>query len=292
MVDPGTGLAVLGSAPVVMKILGPTADYVGDGLQHWTERRIENVQRVFRKAEHKLGEEGLNRSGAVPPRVLKEILSEGSFCDDELGAEYLGGVLASSKSGVPRDDRGAALASLVGRLSTYQLRGHYLMYATARRWLTEADSSGAKINLGLPQDQKKFGRFFVPFQDWSQAMDFSAEEENDPGILVHIVTGLMREGLLGAYATGPAGRLSKAVPDTEFPEEGGIIFEVSLLGIELFVMAHGYRGAKAPKTVIKTAVLDFEIEESIELGSDSQWLRSAADNVPLPESAVGDQPDG
>lgn len=67
----------------------------------------------------------LRRPGAVPPKVLKGIIGEAPFCDDELSAEYFGGVLASSRTGVSRNDRGAAFAALVGRLSAYEIRAHF-----------------------------------------------------------------------------------------------------------------------------------------------------------------------
>jgi hypothetical protein len=96
--DPGTGLTVLGAAlgskELVVKILGPTADYLGAGLKDWTERATMNVQRVFYQAAKKLG----NRIGS------------------EIG----------------RDDRGAAHVALIGRLSAYQIRSHYFFYSIIR----------------------------------------------------------------------------------------------------------------------------------------------------------------
>src|SRR6185437_1579732 len=51
MVDVGTGLAALGGAELskemLAKLLGPTADYVGVGVQAWTEKRLANVRAVF-----------------------------------------------------------------------------------------------------------------------------------------------------------------------------------------------------------------------------------------------------
>jgi hypothetical protein len=83
----GTGLtilgAALGSAKLAEKLLGPTADYLGQGLKHWTEKRVTNIQNIFRIAANRLGED-LDKEDAVPPRVLKGILDEGSFCDDPL----------------------------------------------------------------------------------------------------------------------------------------------------------------------------------------------------------------
>lgn len=65
--------SAIGSAKLVEKILGPTADYVGGGIQNWTRKRVENVAKIFGHAERKLGTR-LESEGAVPPRVLKEIL--------------------------------------------------------------------------------------------------------------------------------------------------------------------------------------------------------------------------
>jgi hypothetical protein len=67
---------------------------------------------------HKLVERLLDAGLRVPrgparegrpasPKVIKAILDDGSFCDDELTASYFGGVLASSKTEVGCDDRGA-----------------------------------------------------------------------------------------------------------------------------------------------------------------------------------------
>src|SRR6266404_2227164 len=133
--DANTGLTILGTAigskTVVEKLLGPTAEYIGVGLKNWTEKRVNNLARIFENAQKRLGG-NLNDPGSVPPRVLKEILAEGSFCDDELSAEYFGGVLASSRSEIPRDDRGAAFARLVSRLTSYQIRTHFLLYAVIK----------------------------------------------------------------------------------------------------------------------------------------------------------------
>jgi hypothetical protein len=98
----------------VEKNLGPTAEYLGGGLRAWTEKRVQNVATIFNKAQEKLGPE-IEKAGSVPPRVLKEVLDEGSFCDDELTAEYFGGILASSRTPSGRDDRGRHIC--VSRLS-------------------------------------------------------------------------------------------------------------------------------------------------------------------------------
>lgn len=122
----------------LQKLLGPTADYLGGELQEFTKRRIENFGKIFQNADQKLGDRS-NTHGSVPPRVLKEILNEGSYSEDESATEYFGGVLASSRTSIGRDDRGARIAKLVARLSTYQLRSHLLIYSTIRHLFREDD---------------------------------------------------------------------------------------------------------------------------------------------------------
>jgi hypothetical protein len=122
----------------IAKLLGPTAEYLGDGLRDFTKRRAENISRIFQKASEKLGNR-IETPGEVPPRVLKAVLNEGSFCDDELAAEYFGGVLASSRTEQGRDDRGARIAKILDGLSTYQIRAHYLIYATIKQTFAAAN---------------------------------------------------------------------------------------------------------------------------------------------------------
>ena len=75
------------------KLLGPTADYLGDGLRDLlTRRRGESIGRIFSNASTKLGSQ-LDEPGQVPPRVLKTVLNEGSYCEDPVALEYFGGVL-------------------------------------------------------------------------------------------------------------------------------------------------------------------------------------------------------
>lgn len=240
VVEPGVGLTVLGSAPIVLKILGPTADYVGDGLQSWARQRTENVRRIFIRAEHRLGEEGLERPGAVAPRVLKQVLEDGSYCDDELGQEYFGGILASSKSSMPRDDRGATLAALAGRLSQYQLRCHYVMYAHAQRLLV-----GSDLNLGMDAERAAHGTIFMPWSVWNAGMALDEDEqERTVDIVEHCLAGLVRESLIDSDGIGWGDEevLGEFRPECIFPAPGGLVFVISLLGIELFTQAHGIPG--------------------------------------------------
>lgn len=113
------------------KLLGPTAEYLGIGLRDFTRKRAETVAKVFGNAASKV-QGGLDEEGLVPSKVLKQIVDVGSFADDPIEIEYLGCVLALSRSTVARDNRGAALAKEVDSLSNYQLGCHYLIYSSIK----------------------------------------------------------------------------------------------------------------------------------------------------------------
>lgn len=105
-IDPGTAAIVASSLLLAKeplnKLLGPTLDYFGKELGSFAKKRTENIGRIFQKAIKKLGSK-IDEPGQIHPKLLKSLILDGSFCDDELTAEYYGGVLASSRSGVNRD---------------------------------------------------------------------------------------------------------------------------------------------------------------------------------------------
>jgi hypothetical protein len=229
MVDPGTAIELVIGATGV-KVLGPTASYVGEGIKEWTERRVANVQRVFKSAEDKLGAE-LDRPGAVPPRVLKAVLDQAQFAEDELVAEYLGGVLASSRSEVGRDDRAAATAALIGRLSSYALRTHYVLYAAARPAFVGA---GVDFHTGYEGDL-----LFISESGYDLAMEFSeAEDAMADTIIPDVMFELSHEELIQPYwVCGKAeqlrGRANADAPDA------GYLFKPSQRGVILYCVALG-----------------------------------------------------
>jgi hypothetical protein len=231
-VDPGTGLTVLGtavgSAKILEKILGPTAEYLGTGMRDWTERGIKNVSRIFQKTAALLGDR-IEDPGSVPPKVLKEILAEGAFAEDELSSDYFAGVLASSKSEVNRDDRGAAFAALVGRLSTYQIRSHFIFYSLVRKVF-----SGKAFNLAA--EGRNECEIFVPLSLFVSAMEFGTTEAPE-ALLPHVLFGLQRESLIEAnFQYGPVDTIRRRYAQAD---SDAIIVTPSALGAELFLWAHG-----------------------------------------------------
>ena len=182
--------------------------------------------------------------------MLKGVLEEGPFCDDELGAEYFGGVLASSRTAAGRDDRGACLVGLVGRLSTYQIRSHFIFYSAVH-----ALYQGSTENIGVVGGRHRL-RTFIPFGTYLGAMDFDADEnKNVQGILEHAMFGLSREALIeGPFLYGGADGLRQLY---QAAEEPGIVFAPSALGVELFLWALGKGGVFSARNILDTSRRQF-----------------------------------
>jgi len=157
-------------------------------------------------------------------------LQEGAFCDDELSAEYFGGVLASSRSEIPRDDRGAAILSLVSRLTTFQISAHCIFY-----YLFKVLFDGKPLSPTIESNVLKM-MIFVPRATFFEAMEFSDRE--DINVLTsHVMFGLRKEELIGVhFAYGAVDNIQRYWVDADCP---GLILEPSTLGVELFLWAYG-----------------------------------------------------
>ncbi|MDQ3951852.1 MAG: hypothetical protein M3279_02635 [Actinomycetota bacterium] len=261
MVEPGTAItavaAIAGAAkigaPLVQRVLGPTPDMLGNELAEWTEHRLRNVGRIVEKAGQKLPPD-TDPEGAVPPRVLARIIADGSFCEDTVAVEYLGGVMASSRSGVSRDDRGATLAATIGRMSTYELRAHYIFYKAAHDLL-----KGTDVDLRTSAGRIESGRIFLPSTDFGIAMAFSPPE-SPTDVLLHTLTRLKQEDLIGSqWGFGPP----ESVATFGQVPEHGVVYEVSLHGIQLFAWAFGHTADAV--SVFLNESSDFEMDPPLEV---------------------------
>ncbi len=263
MVDLGTGLTILGGAiggaEVAKKILGPSADYVGEQLKQWTEKAHKNLSKIFENGSRKIGDR-LNESGQVPPKVLKGILDHGAWCEEDLQVEYFGGVLASSRSGTSRDDRGAYYTSLIARLSTYQLRAHYLAYHSFKKHF-----NGIAFNVGDSKDRRSM-RIFIPFSTFIEALDFTAEElKGFVGLSSHAIWGLNKEDLIEHFQFGPVEHMRTHFEGVSGP---GILMCPTILGVELFMWAYGY--GQLTMNDFFLSDVTFDDDQNIPIGSSTR----------------------
>lgn len=233
----GAGLAVIGSKDILVKILGPTADYVGGEVKNFVTKCNVNLDNIFIRAQKKL-DNRIDEDGQVSPRVLKHVIDEGRFCEDSIVADYYGGVLASSKSEIERDDRGVAVLAIIKSLSVYQLRLHYIFYS-----LVHSMYKGKGKSLGTDCTQMSI---YIPVSVYLEAMSFSSSE-NAVAILVHSVEGLVRSSLVESnFSYCSKEHLAKTFPAATEP---GVIMAPSVFGAEVFLWGQGVKGATGHEVI-------------------------------------------
>lgn len=229
----------MGSVPeqiatqLVINVTGRALTWAGQQLWKLATEGDENAKRVLDKAETKLSDEA-RRNGPVSLRVFKEFLEQAPFIEDELTADYFGGVLASSRTGIDRDDRGAAFAQMIGRLSSYQLRAHYIAYATWKKLFND----GAFDDVHEDEVEERIAkRMFLPRESWFRAMEYTELEDPDD-LTAHVFNGLAREGLIQQYSYIEASKQYRDTLNYRL-ETSGLLMEPTDLGYELFLWANG-----------------------------------------------------
>jgi hypothetical protein len=161
-------------------------------------------------------------------------MDAGSYCEDEISAEYYGGILASSRSEDSKDDRGVPLIDLLKSLSTYQIRTHYIFYSLIRRVYLD---SPHEINIS----SDRMG-VFIPNIVYKNAMNIPPDD-NKGIIASHSIIGLFQKGLISEkYFSGNVEYLKSRILSKQLQDLitcPGIIFFPTHIGIYLFLWANG-----------------------------------------------------
>lgn len=213
---------------LLTRLLGPAADVVGE---QWAARiRERNLLRLLEKTAAR------EREGTVHPRLAAQTFDAAQYAEDELVTEYFSGVLSSSQEPDGKNDAGVPWTALVSRLSSDQIRLHFIVYASSRP-VFQSDSSLQKISaihnkemvLDLASAIESFGG-----GDWNDALWVRWSDAVD---------GLMREGLIGgAYHYGPRDDvISKYTKGKKLDVEHDAVFrfQTTIHGARLFVWAVG-----------------------------------------------------
>jgi hypothetical protein len=224
---------------ILTRALGQAADEVGATLGRYTPRQIDNIAAVTVAASAKSGR---SPEAQTSMRAAMRIAEEAALAENEAMTEYLSGILASARSPDGSDDRAVGWSALVARLSSDQLRMHFLLYAALRQHL-----------LGRHEDTTDTicaESCFVSYVALYKAMEWPRGE--GPRFL-DALFGLNSEDLVGAHwAYGPAESLESRFK-LRFPD-GGVVFQASRAGLGLWLWGAGY----GPRRV--TDALDPELE--------------------------------
>lgn len=221
------------SRSLLVRVLGPSADAVDDALRSYSERQLRNVQRIVECAAAIAG--SLVEGAVVNLRVAHVVLADGSYCDDELTAHYLGGLLAASRTPQGRDDRAVCWSKLVAGLSSLQIRAHYLLY---REWAArlriigvyELGVEAGRIQATMEISWNAFAKVLVG--------DFEVDE-NDA--MSHAIGGLIGAGLLD---------------DSFLYNDEFVRVTPSIAGLELYGWAQGLPGLSPRGFASRARVFD------------------------------------
>jgi hypothetical protein len=223
---------------LLIRLLGPAMDEYGDQLREMVARqRASRAEKLLRKA----AEKSESREGTVPPRVAYRVLEDGTLSDDEIMAEYLSGVLAGSRSPGGRDDRAVVWSDLVSRLSSLQLRAHYVLY---REW-AEGLRGRTDVYLAGASDRPK-ATIVLDLNEFVSVVNDPENPLPATEMLLHIIWGLERVGLIGDFQYGPSSKLEQE-PRPAFPYF--LEAQPTVSGIELWGWAAGVPGLEASRFV-------------------------------------------
>jgi hypothetical protein len=221
--EPTTTIFAVCGGKLAYDVLGPSAKYLGEEVRGLAQVGAQNIKRVFEHAQKRNLELG-KTSGTVAPRLLHPILQSAYFCEDELVASYLGGVLSSARTEVNRDDRPVGIVRMIDGLSSYALRIHCLVYSSVVAFPRES-----------PKDMFKWLRnghgVTVLFDESKlrEKMDF-VDGENPEEIMEHAFLSLDAHDLLSEGHRHF--RLHKPGINARF-------CRLSLRGVELFCWGNG-----------------------------------------------------
>jgi hypothetical protein len=218
-------------------VLGPPAKALGRHFERQVERWSESAEakRVLKLAAQK---SDTSAPGSVPPRVAAAVLEAAQYSDDEFVAEYLSGVLASSRTPDGKDDRGVAWSALVGRLSSDALKLHYALYSFLRGKMRGQDADVVS--------EWCRRHIVMRYMDLLPALGLSVSDEGAQRTL-DAAYALQREGLIEKLTHGTADHLTgHPYGQYALPEAHGmLIVTTSIQGIQLFLQGHGYGGVWA-----------------------------------------------
>jgi hypothetical protein len=210
------------------------------GIDPLASRSESRIRRVLTKALAKAG----NRTPGWDERTVIKALSEVATTDDVVVCDYLAGVIASSDG----TDSGVSAVAQIGRLTSLQLRLHYVIYRQV--WRSESESASLS-DLRSHQAVAADLDLFLALDPLLAALDIGG---GDAGVR-HVLSALhvlAREDLIRghsdagpsdlrkfavAYEIGEPGRLSE-LRSREFPCRG-LICRPTPVGIELFLRGCG-----------------------------------------------------
>ena len=170
------------------RAFGPFADAFGAEIAKLPPLAARNIARLVEKFQ---GKTSPADQGELSSRLFKQVMDEAAWAEEDIVTEYLSGVLASS-SKEPISDRGVAITALIRRLSSAELRAHYLRYAELLRLHLPVEICDLRLQSNVASLHRELN-----LDEFFDAMGYSAPDwEQRRRILDHVILGLAREQLV------------------------------------------------------------------------------------------------
>ncbi len=128
----------------LQKTLGPVLSEIGEDLKKLYAKGRDNI---ISSAYKKIPNPEDGKSANL--RIAYDVLNNGSFTDEEICAEYFGGILASSRTADGKNDDAIQFVDTIKSLSSKQLHFHYVIYNSINKLLVRA---GQPVNIGLSSE--------------------------------------------------------------------------------------------------------------------------------------------
>lgn len=203
---------IAGAAYVAQQLFGKTLAEMGDDLNKVYKA---NRDKLLAKAAAKVDDPN---DGAKPNlRVARDVIWNGAVTDDEVCAEYFGGLLAASRSADGKDDSALIYVDCIKALSSKQLHLHFVIYSSLQGLLLKA---GKNINPGMQDELSQT-------EVWFSQIELKARLGLNPSVDLNI---LHRQGLVNAYATNNHVVGEKSLPYTKAnPTTFGVLLYAAAL---------------------------------------------------------------
>ncbi|MCV7299447.1 hypothetical protein H7J93_07340 [Mycobacterium barrassiae] len=238
---------------VLTRMFGPAGDEIGEYLRRNLHYRLNNAEKIAEKAERKL-EKQARKNGTVAPRLAWTLLEEGTYSDDELMTDYLGGVLAAGITPSGRDDRGVSWSKMITSMSALQLRAHFIFY---REW---ALALHGKTDIDLRTDDGiTKAVMYVNDEELTPILAEVVPDLSQDAVVTDVLTGLLRFDLIGdGYLIGNPKEMDRPFPEgLPFPE----VFRVhpTITGLTLFGWGCGLADIHPLEFTRTTEFLDVDV---------------------------------
>ena len=202
----------------IKKVLGPTFESLGNDIKAGYEK---TKKKIFTSAEKKLRPS--QKDGRANLRIAWNILSQASFSESDIGAEYFGGILAASNTEDGQDDSGIYFLEIAKSISSKQILLHYILYTSLNKLLV---AKGEKLNVAMASELA------------SKTVYFKTAELNNLGINIDTdFFALSSKNLIAETWTANFKEISDKESGNKYLMHC-VNFKPTPLGIQMLAIAH------------------------------------------------------